>query len=112
MNSNKLVSLLGLCRKAGKLSMGHDAAVESVRKQLSALVLLTNDASLRHKREIAAISETMPVRELELSSAQLAPFLGKKCCIYSVNDPGFTKAILKLLDEEEPPYDGIEIQNS
>ena len=40
-----LLSLLGLARRAGKLSLGNDAAVESLRKGQARLVLLASDLS-------------------------------------------------------------------
>ena len=45
-----LYQALSLCRKAGALTMGFDAAVESVMKGKSYLVLLTSDLSPRTER--------------------------------------------------------------
>ena len=44
---NKLTSLLGLSRRAGKLTMGHDPVAESVAKGESCLVLMAQDLSPR-----------------------------------------------------------------
>ena len=44
-DSNKIKGMLGLCRRAGALCAGHDAAVESIVKNRAKLVILTSDAS-------------------------------------------------------------------
>ena len=45
-----LLSLLGLARRAGKLSLGNDAAVESLRKGQARLVLLASGSALPGNR--------------------------------------------------------------
>ena len=47
MNNAKWLSMLGLARRAGKLAMGHDLALQSVRDGKAQLVLT---ASRRAKR--------------------------------------------------------------
>lgn len=46
----KLLSLLGMCRRAGKLSCGHDGAIGSVRS-------LTQSCDLLELRFISAAEE-------------------------------------------------------
>ena len=64
----KLLSLLGMCRRAGKLSCGHDAAMGSIRSKSAKLCLLSSDSSQRLRNEIereAAFGDrNIPVRML------------------------------------------------
>ena len=48
MNDSAL-SLLGLCRKAGKLSLGHDACKASLNAGAASLCVICTDASERLK---------------------------------------------------------------
>ena len=45
MNNAKWLSMLGLARRAGKLAMGHDLALQSVRDGKAQLVLTARNAS-------------------------------------------------------------------
>lgn len=45
MNSDRLLSLLGLARRAGRLTMGNDAVIDSLEEGVSALVLFADDLS-------------------------------------------------------------------
>ena len=46
MDSNdRLISFLGIARKAGKLTFGFDSVCESLRKKESCMVLIASDAS-------------------------------------------------------------------
>lgn len=52
MMENKISGLLGLCRRAGKLSKGHDASVSSIKKGRAFLAITCSDCSERLKNEI------------------------------------------------------------
>ena len=51
--NNDLKGILGLCRRAGKMSLGHDAAVTSIKQRKAFLAITCSDASDRLKKEIA-----------------------------------------------------------
>ena len=55
--NNKLLSFLGLCRRAGKMTIGNDAVIEEINNGKSCLVLLAGDASQRTAREAALKAE-------------------------------------------------------
>ena len=52
MINDKLKGYFGLCRKAGKMSLGHDAVVTSIKKRNAKLVLTCCDTSQRLKNEM------------------------------------------------------------
>ena len=90
---------LGLARRAGKLSIGHDAAMLSVRKGTAHLVLLTTDASPRHQRELEAAGFTKAVT-VPYTMADAGVATGKKSCIYALEDEGFSKAFINKISKE------------
>ena len=50
--NDKFLSLLGMARRCGKISLGHDAVISSVVKNKAKLVILSSEASERLQREI------------------------------------------------------------
>lgn len=102
---NKTVSLMGICRKAGKLLPGHDIAFDAVRSGKAQLVILTSDASVRHEKELSAAGFAGKTVRLNVSAADMAPFIGKKSCVFAVTDPGFASAIEKKIREEGIQYE-------
>ena len=101
---DKLLSLLGMCRKANKLSCGHDGAVGAVRSGKAKLCLLSNDSSDRLRkeaeREIGFTKERIPVAVTHYSMAEIGNATGLKSAVVTVNDEGFAKAMLSLLETE------------
>ena len=94
---DKLLSLMGLCRRAGKLGVGHDAVMDAARKGVARLVILTSDASSRHERELQAASFTGRLVKAGFTMEEAGLAVGKRSCVFSVNDDGFAKAIEKTL---------------
>ncbi|MGN1444138.1 MAG: ribosomal L7Ae/L30e/S12e/Gadd45 family protein, partial [Acutalibacteraceae bacterium] len=50
--NDRLLSLLGMARRAGRLAVGHDAAIEAIVKNKAKLCVLCRDASERLKKEM------------------------------------------------------------
>lgn len=108
-----LLNLLGLARRAGKLAMGHDMAMESLKNGKSALVLISRTASTRLEKEFRRAAENLPVsagvRIIPYSIDELHHAVGYKAGVFSVNDAGFAAKMLQLLAETRPEQ---QIQNS
>ena len=98
----KLISLLGMCRRAGRLSCGHDAAIGSVRSKSAKLCLLSSDSSQRLRKEIereaAFEGRDIPVRMLFSTIEEIGKATGLKSAVVTVNDEGFAKTMLGLLN--------------
>ena len=106
MNDNpKLISLLGMCRRAGRLSCGHDAAIGSVRSKSAKLCLLSSDSSQRLRKEIEREASfdgrEIPVKDLFSDMAEIGRATGLKSAVVTVNDEGFAKTMLGLLNTTE-----------
>ena len=99
---DKLLSLLGMCRKANKLSCGHDGAVGAVRSGKAKLCLLSSDSSDRLRkeaeREINFKKEQIPITVTQYSMMEIGKATGLKSAVITVDDEGFAKAMLSLLE--------------
>ncbi len=100
--NNKLLSFLGLCRRAGKMTIGNDAVIEEINNGESCLVLLAGDASQRTAKEVALVAENnnVEIRTLSYSKQQLSQALGKLTAVISIHDAGFAKKLMQLADNE------------
>lgn len=102
---NKTLSLMGICRKAGRLLPGHDIVFDAVRSGKAKLIILTSDASQRHERELEAAGFTGNTVRLTISAEEASPFIGKRSCIFAVTDEGFAQSIEKKIREEGIQYE-------
>lgn len=100
MNS-KLAGMLGLAAKAGKISLGHDAAVGAVRRGGSELILIASDASDRlaaeFEREIKLSGSKAQIVKTGVSMDEIYTALPVRAGVISINDGGFAAGIKKLL---------------
>lgn len=95
-----LLSLLGLCRKAGKLALGHDACKSMAVGRKAKLLLICEDVSGRQKEEMvstAAREGNIPLLVLNRNMQQVSAALGKTAGILAVSDAGFASQIIKLI---------------
>ena len=102
MNENSaLLSLLGLAKKAGKLTAGHDAVLESLKRRKSVLILLAADASPRleaeMQREIVFLKADLNIIRMDETMEDIGRALPKKAAVLSVNDASFAAGIMKLV---------------
>lgn len=95
--AEKLLGLLGLARRAGRLGMGLSAVEKMVVKGENPLVITTSDMgdSLKSK-----VSRWQPVRGVVsgvLTGEEMARAFGReKLAVVAVSDSGFVKGIRKL----------------
>lgn len=101
--NDPLLSLLGIARRAGKLSCGHDAVIESIVQNKAQLCLCCTDASPRLQKELrhactyqgkAVDCFVIPYEMNRLSNA-----IGTKAAVVTVDDAGFAKKLCTLLHE-------------
>ncbi len=93
---DKVLTLLGFARKAGRLSFGMDTAVSAIKSDKSKLIVAAGDVSEKSLKEISffADKKNIPLISLENTDMEiLSKAVGKKCGIISVNDSSFAEAI-------------------
>ncbi len=102
-NNEKIMGFLGLCRRAGKLACGHDAAKEAVTKEKAELVFLAKDASDRQKREMTHLCSLgdrgISVIVTGLTMAEFDFGIGKRAGVYAVTDKGFANKLIDMFRE-------------
>ncbi len=100
--NDRLLSLLGLIRRAGKLSMGFDAAADSMRKGEAALLLLSEGLSERTDRAIRKIADQSGTSIVSCGYGMddIGHAVGRRSTgIITVNDNGFADKIRSLCAE-------------
>ena len=100
--NDRLLSLLGLIRRAGKLSMGFDAAADAMGKGEASLLLLSEELSERTSgaiRKIAEQSKTCVIT-VKHGMEEIGHAIGRRSTgIIAVNDSGFADKIKTLCAE-------------
>lgn len=94
--NDKFLSLLGMARRSGKLSTGHDAVISSIVKNKAKLVIVSSEGSERLKNEITHAcsygGKNIPVLFTEYTTGELSGAIGIKAAVISLDDEGFGKA--------------------
>ena len=101
MNNDRLLSFLGLCRRAGSLIYGAETVRKSMSEGKTLLALAARDIS-KHSlsdTEYAAQKSGTPFRTLSCSAEELSAAIGKTCGIVGVTDRGFAEKILTMTAE-------------
>lgn len=108
MLKDKTLSMLGLAKRAGKTSMGHDMAQQAVVKKKAKLLLFCSDVSPRLVREFEKTLENnkinIPVFQPDMTIDEIHFSLGYRAGVITVNDENFSNQIIKLIRQEE--HDG------
>lgn len=98
---NKFFSLLGLCKRAGKLAAGEVAAEQAVRKKQAQLLILAEDASKNTKKKFTNSAAYYEVPLVEAGTKQeLGRAIGGDVrSIIAVTEDGFAKKLQTLAEE-------------
>ena len=100
MNHKKQLSLLGLCKKANKLSMGHDASIGAITSARAKACLLCCDASQRLKTEferaVSYDNRNIPLVFLPFTMEDIKKATGRIAAVITINDAGFARSFLRL----------------
>jgi ribosomal protein L7Ae-like RNA K-turn-binding protein len=96
--NDKMMHMLGIATKAGKLALGTEAAKESIVKHKCALVVMASDLSERTVRHFALSAEKSGIKTLKVDVTMegMAKSVGKKTGVIAVNDMGFANRLLAL----------------
>lgn len=96
--SEKWISLLTICRKAGKLVMGFDPAKEEINGGRAKGIFLTCDISPKTKKEVLYHSGQAGVfvQETEFTMDDIAAAVGRRAGVLAVCDEGFAAKLREL----------------
>ena len=100
-NNNKVLSLLGLATKAGKVASGEFSTEKSVKTGKGFLVLVADDASQNTKKKFQHMCDFYEVPIYFIANKEeLGRFCGKEFrASLAVQDENFAKAMLKELQK-------------
>ncbi|MGN1030421.1 MAG: L7Ae/L30e/S12e/Gadd45 family ribosomal protein [Butyricicoccaceae bacterium] len=105
--SDGILGLLGLCRRAGRLTIGDEAVSDLCRAGQAHLILLSSDAGESTAKRARKTSEAtgVPLIRIEAGREALGAALGRgMCAVCAVSDAGFAAALAKKLAQAEPAY--------
>ena len=112
-NHDRLLLMLGLCRKAGKLIWGTDNICTALRESRGSkrplLVLEAEDTSANTHKKLSDKCSFYKAEHIVIknSASELGEALGlaNLCAAAAVTDRNFCEAIKKIVDESENPKD-------
>jgi ribosomal protein L7Ae-like RNA K-turn-binding protein len=95
--ADKLLGLLGLARRAGKLGMGVSAVEKMVVRGENPMVITATDMGESLKGKVARWEPVRGVVDGVLTGEDMARAFGRdKLAVVAVSDSGFVKGIRKL----------------
>ena len=103
--AQRLCGLLGMARRAGRVTTGFDAVCTQIAQRKAHLVLLAADASPKTAKEIAFAARSGPaVRTLPLDKAAVSHALGlqKSVGVLAIGDSGFAASIKAWCPSADP----------
>ena len=100
--NDKILNFLGLCRRAGKLTVGNDAVVDEAANGKAKLVIVSNDISSNTEKKLKKACSAYNVECIKLNRSrdELSAALGKFCAVVAVLDEGFSKKLTQLISNE------------
>ena len=102
--NDKFLNLLGMARRGGKLSLGHDAAIGSIVKNKAQLCIISSEVSERLKKEMLHAcsfeGKNIPVLITKYETLTLSKAIGSKAAVITVDDEGFSKALQQKYNED------------
>jgi len=98
---NRVAGFLGLCNRAGQLSLGHEACISAVRKRKAALVLLDEECSGNTRKRFADACSTHVTPLYFLPADRIAKAVGKAGRMVAAIGPGnMAQKLFALLHQE------------
>lgn len=97
---DKLLQLLGLAMRAGKIVSGEEQVLHKVRSKEAKLVLLAKDAAINTEKQIQDKCHSYGIPVVRYGTKEkLGKAIGKhERVVIAVMDTGFTQAIRKLIE--------------
>ena len=101
--NKKIFGLLGLARRAGKISFGTESSLETIEKKKAKLVIIAEDSSDRTKKNFKDLCESknIPIRIFE-KIENLSKSIGQvNKAVYVIKDENFARELIKIIDGGE-----------
>ncbi len=97
MKQDKILTLLGFCRKAGKLIVGTEKVTELVKSGVTCLVMVASDISEKTEKELRFFAKNgkAVVIRLAYDCEMVGHATATSAGIFATTDKEFCKAILQ-----------------
>ena len=110
---NPFYSFLGICRKAGKISLGSEVTERMIKNGKAVLVIIAEDASSGTKKRFKNKCDFYNIYYLEIGQKEnLGKFLGRNIqSVVSITDMNFKKKLVELaekIDKRTITFDSFE----
>jgi len=103
--NDRFLSMLGLCRKAGRLIIGHDACMASIISGRAGLCMVCRDASERLKNEFKKAAcyggRELPLAYIDYSMDDVQSVIGFRAGVFTIEDEGFLKKFFELVRSDK-----------
>ena len=98
VDGQKLIALLGLARRAGRLAVGFSAVETMVKKGQAPMVIVASDMGASQRGKVDHWEPLRGILDDGLTAEEMAQAMGReKLSIVGVCDSGFVKGIQKLV---------------
>ena len=96
---DKLLSMLGLCKKAGRLVQGFDPVAQAAAQDGIFLIVLAEDLSPKSAKEIrhVALKQNIEVCAAPFSMDEVWHRTGRRAGILAISDQGLAEAVKRIL---------------
>jgi ribosomal protein L7Ae-like RNA K-turn-binding protein len=100
---SKVISLLGICNKAGKIVFGYDRVEKEIQSNTLRLIFIAKDFSKKSAEKATRLAKLkqIPVINTDLTIDELYYLLSYKSGIFGIKDKGFAEKLQQLLQEED-----------
>lgn len=98
--TDKFFNALGICRRAKKLTIGHDEVKSSVKNGNAQIVILTNDASQRLEDEMHNLTQNIQIIRIDATMDDMQLRIGKHSAVYAITDNGLKDLVLSTIKED------------
>ena len=101
--NDRLLSFLGICRRAGKLVIGNDPVREAIETDKAFLVMVASDISQNTLKKVnaAVASGSVPCYKVARTKDEISFSLGKTSACLAVIDKGFADKFTQLIEAEQ-----------
>lgn len=100
---DKVLSMIGMAKKAGRVTSGGFLSEKSIKAGESALVIIASDISDRGKKTITDSCKYYGVKYIEYADSEKLGKItgGGNRMVVSINDEGFAAAVLEKYSAAE-----------
>lgn len=98
-NHQKLLNLLGLAQRAGKVISGEELVVKSIQNNQAKLIFLAQDAGPNLSKKITDKSDYYQVNvSTAYTTLEISIAIGKPRKVIAVTDAGFVKKMRSIME--------------